>query len=96
MQGIIYDKETKLYSLQARYYDPETARFLSRDPVIGVEDLPLTQNAYIYATDHPVMLTYPDGKHPVLVAIVYVGGRQVMVYNAKKQIKKKAYKVFKK
>jgi len=30
--GYYYDRETKLYYLQARYYDPETARFVSRDP----------------------------------------------------------------
>jgi len=28
----VYDAETQLYYLQARYYDPETARFISRDP----------------------------------------------------------------
>jgi uncharacterized protein RhaS with RHS repeats len=85
-----------LYYLQARYYDPETARFLSRDPVIGTEDLPLTQNPYIYAVDNPVMMTDPDGQHPLVVAVIVVGGRQVVIYYAKKQIKKKAYKLVRK
>ncbi|HZG60674.1 MAG TPA: RHS repeat-associated core domain-containing protein [Anoxybacillus sp.] len=94
--GYVYDVETQLYYLQARYYDPETARFLSRDPVIGTEDLPLTQNPYIYAVDNPVMMTDPDGQHPLVVAVIVVGGRQVVIYYAKKQIKKKAYKLVRK
>jgi RHS repeat-associated protein len=94
--GYVYDVETQLYYLQARYYDHETARFLSRDPVIGTEDLPLTQNPYIYAVDNPVMMTDPDGQHPLVVAVIVVGGRQVFIYYAKKEIKKKAYKLVRK
>jgi RHS repeat-associated protein len=94
--GYVYDAETQLYYLQARYYDPETARFLSRDPVIGTEDLLLTQNPYIYAVDNPVMMIDPDGQHPLVVAVIVVGGRQVVIYYAKKQIKKKAYKLVRK
>ena len=30
----VYDNETSLYYLQARYYDPETARFVSRDQTV--------------------------------------------------------------
>ncbi|WP_198020503.1 RHS repeat-associated core domain-containing protein [Anoxybacteroides tepidamans] len=63
--GYYYDRETKLYYLQARYYDPETARFVSRDADPGSENLPLTQNAYIYALDNPVMLVDPDGNNPL-------------------------------
>ena len=59
--GYYYDKETKLYYLQARYYDPETARFLSRDPDPGYLDNPLSQNAYIYTENNPVMYTDPNG-----------------------------------
>ncbi|MBB3909368.1 RHS repeat-associated core domain-containing protein [Anoxybacteroides rupiense] len=59
--GYYYDRETKLYYLQARYYDPETARFLSRDPDPGDLDNPLSQNAYIYTENNPVMYTDPNG-----------------------------------
>ncbi|MEB2282677.1 hypothetical protein LAV73_22390 [Lysinibacillus xylanilyticus] len=31
--GYVDDAETKLYYLQARYYDPATARFIFRDPI---------------------------------------------------------------
>jgi RHS repeat-associated protein len=60
--GYYYDKETKLYYLQARYYDPETARFISRDPDPGDVDDPFTQNGYIYANSNPVMYVDPDGQ----------------------------------
>jgi RHS repeat-associated protein len=40
----VYDTETQLYYLQARYYDPDTARFISRDPNGGDQDNPLSQN----------------------------------------------------
>jgi RHS repeat-associated protein len=57
----VYDRETKLYYLQARYYDPETAKFISRDPDPGDSDDPKTQNGYTYADNNPVMLVDPDG-----------------------------------
>ncbi|GGJ65273.1 RHS repeat-associated protein [Anoxybacillus voinovskiensis] len=59
--GYYYDRETKLYYLQARYYDPETARLISRDPDPGDKDDPITQNAYTYANNNPVMNVDPDG-----------------------------------
>ncbi|RHW36022.1 hypothetical protein D1B31_18215 [Neobacillus notoginsengisoli] len=61
--GYYYDRETNLYYLQARYYDPGTARFLSRDPFKGRLDEPITQNAYVYANNNPLMNIDPDGLH---------------------------------
>uniref|UniRef100_UPI00366D0C9F RHS repeat-associated core domain-containing protein n=1 Tax=Anoxybacteroides rupiense TaxID=311460 RepID=UPI00366D0C9F len=58
---------TKLYYLQARYYDPETARFLSRDPYPGDLDNPITQNGYTYANNNPVIYVDPDGELPWVV-----------------------------
>ncbi|WP_449445658.1 RHS repeat-associated core domain-containing protein [Ureibacillus acetophenoni] len=60
--GYVYDSETKLYYLQARYYDPSSARFISRDPDVGNEDDPTSMNGYAYAGDNPIMMTDPDGK----------------------------------
>ncbi len=56
------DSETGLVYLRARYYDPATGRFISRDPVRGVLDNPLTQNPYIYAGDNPMMYSDPSGE----------------------------------
>ncbi|WP_089971211.1 RHS repeat-associated core domain-containing protein [Lihuaxuella thermophila] len=56
-----YDKVTGLYYLQNRYYNPDTGRFLTRDPDSGEEMEPLTLNKYIYAGNNPVMNIDPDG-----------------------------------
>ncbi len=61
--GYRYDKETGLYYLQSRYYNPETGRFLTRDVFEGVNDEPLTINKYIYTVNNPVLNVDPDGFH---------------------------------
>ncbi|MDD5748145.1 MAG: hypothetical protein PHP64_03705, partial [Actinomycetota bacterium] len=43
-----------LIKMGVRFYDPQTARFLSRDPLKGEDEIPITQNPYIYANDDPV------------------------------------------
>jgi len=52
------DSATGLYDLRARFYDPETGRFISPDPVFGRIDDPATLPPYGYARDNP--LTYVD------------------------------------
>lgn len=59
--GYYYDRETKLYYLQARYYDPSTARFISRDPYSGNVENDVTQNGYVYADDNPINNIDPNG-----------------------------------
>ena len=66
----VYDTETQLYYLQARYYDPDTARFISRDPDGGDQDNPLSQNLYAYANDDPVNNVDPDGQWAFLIGAV--------------------------
>ena len=51
--GREYDREIGLYYLRARYYDPNLARFTSRDP-IGMKD---NVNLYTYVANSPVMYT---------------------------------------
>ncbi|KXG10255.1 tRNA(Glu)-specific nuclease WapA [Anoxybacillus sp. P3H1B] len=98
--GYYYDRETKLYYLQARYYDPETARFLSRDRDPGDKDDPITQNAYTYTNDNPVMLVDPDGNRGLTTLYRTVAGAltYVMVSGAvaKSLVKKAVGKVAKK
>lgn len=60
--GYRYDENTKLYYLMARYYDPETGQFISRDPSLGKLENPVTQNEYTYANNNPIMLIDPNGK----------------------------------
>jgi hypothetical protein len=47
-----------LMYLTNRYYDPETAQFISVDPLVG-----MTRQAYAYAADDPVNETDPNGDY---------------------------------
>ncbi|RAL21478.1 RHS repeat domain-containing protein [Thermoflavimicrobium daqui] len=71
--GYRYDQETGLYYLQARYYNPDTGRFLTLDPDPGDEDDPKTQNGYNYANNNPVMFVDPDGHWGILIRLAFEG-----------------------
>ncbi|MGH2866497.1 MAG: RHS repeat-associated core domain-containing protein [Solirubrobacteraceae bacterium] len=55
--GQYRDSESGLYYLRARYYDPTTAQFLTRDPLLAQ-----TRSAYGYVAGNPLNLTDPSGK----------------------------------
>jgi RHS repeat-associated protein len=78
--GYYYDKETKLHYLEGRHYDPETARFVSRDPYPGDIDNPITQNGYTYANNNPVMMVDPTGN--IAQAIVMRVARTIISFAA--------------
>jgi len=64
-RGYYYDKETELYYLNSRYYDPETGRFLNADdPTMLFETAGITggTNLYAYCLNNPVMYTDSTGK----------------------------------
>jgi RHS repeat-associated protein len=48
--------------LRARFYEPETGRFLSVDPRSGDISTPQTLDPYVYATNRPQTLTDPSGQ----------------------------------
>ncbi|MBH8609076.1 DNRLRE domain-containing protein [Thermoactinomyces sp. CICC 10521] len=60
--GYRYDKETGLYYLQSRYYNPETGRFLTRDTFDGFVNEPLSLNKYVYAENNPISNVDPSGQ----------------------------------
>ncbi|THF81694.1 RHS repeat-associated core domain-containing protein [Cohnella fermenti] len=59
--GYQYDDESDLYYLNARYYDPKIARFLSEDTYAGKAEDPLSLNRYMYVNNEPVMYYDPTG-----------------------------------
>jgi RHS repeat-associated protein len=56
-----YDTKTGLYYFGARFYDPTTGRFITRDPGTGSLSSPMSLNQYVYAMDNPLMFTDPAG-----------------------------------
>lgn len=54
--GEYTDTETGLVYLRARYYDPTTGQFLTRDPLES-----LTREPYAYAGNNPINFTDPTG-----------------------------------
>ena len=61
-RGYVYDRETKLYYLQSRYYNPEIGRFISADSVMSDDggDM-LGSNLFAYCLNNPVNRTDPNG-----------------------------------
>ncbi|WP_391202755.1 RHS repeat domain-containing protein [Psychrobacillus sp. L4] len=70
----VYDRETKFYYLQARYYYPENAVFVSRDPISGDLLNPITQNGYSYSENNPVNKVDPNGKFAEVIGVFFIPG----------------------
>ena len=60
------DLESGLSYLRARYYDPRTRTFLTRDPGAGSAAEPLSLHPYLYASGNPVNRTDPSGAETLL------------------------------
>ena len=72
-RGYYYDRETKLYYLNARYYNPEWRRFISPDSTEYIDpDTPNGLNLYAYCNNDPVNYIDPSG-HSILVIGVFIG-----------------------
>ena len=50
-----------LYFMRARFYDPDTGRFLGKDPVLGVLTEPQSLHRYVYVLNRPVVLVDASG-----------------------------------
>ena len=57
-----YDSDLTLYFLRARYYNPVTGRFMSRDPLDGKAKDPKTLHKYLYANGDPINRIDPRGR----------------------------------
>ena len=62
--GSVADASGLLY-MNARYYNPATARFLSQDSYTGSASVPWTQHLYAYCNNNPVNMVDPTGHAPV-------------------------------
>jgi RHS repeat-associated protein len=63
--GEQFDTQTQDYYLRARYYSPNTTRFLTRDSYDGTLTEPVTQNHYLYAGSNPGLYVDPSGRFGV-------------------------------
>jgi RHS repeat-associated protein len=60
-QGQRWDEDLGLYHLRARYYEPGRGRFMTGDPAMGVGEVPLSWNRYLYGNADAVNLVDPTG-----------------------------------
>jgi len=65
-RGEQYDPDLSLYYLRARYYNPATGRFVSRDPLDGDATDPKTLHKYLYASGDPIDRLDPAGRASIL------------------------------
>ncbi|TVX93167.1 RHS repeat-associated core domain-containing protein [Paenibacillus agilis] len=86
--GYRYDKQTGLYYLLARYYNPTNGSFLTLDPHLGSMEMPLTKNGYTYANNNPVNLVDPDGEWVSLVIRIVIKVAPKVIKLAKKSTQK--------
>jgi RHS repeat-associated protein len=56
------DPEAGLLYARARYFGPISGQFVSRDPVEGEANLPITWGAYQYGRSNPYRYSDPNGK----------------------------------
>ncbi|MBL8297705.1 MAG: RHS repeat-associated core domain-containing protein [Rhodanobacteraceae bacterium] len=71
--GHVMDGSTGFTYMQQRYYDAQIGRFLSADPVGASPSGGDNFNRYWYASNNPYKYVDPDGRHPALVAIIFIG-----------------------
>jgi RHS repeat-associated protein len=82
-RGEQFDPDLGLYYLRARYYNPSTGRFLSRDPLDGQAADPRTLHKYLYAGGDPVDVLDPMGRENLVerawTTVVQVATRSLTV-----------------
>jgi RHS repeat-associated protein len=78
-RGEQFDSDLGLYYLRARYYNPGTGRFLSRDPEEGKAIDPKTLHKYLYVGANPIRFIDPTGRElteyggPISLATLVAG-----------------------
>jgi RHS repeat-associated protein len=67
--GQEHDENTGLIYFGARYYDPDSARFISQDSYLGEPGTPPSLHRYLYAYSNPLVYVDPSGHNPVTKAV---------------------------
>lgn len=70
--GAVIDEETGLYYMNARYYDPETGRFISQDSYRGKNES--FWHLYVYCNGDPVNSVDPTGHAVANIVGGIIGG----------------------
>jgi len=70
--GQMYDNESGLYYLRARYYDPRIGRFISEDTNKGDINNPSSLNLYTYCWGNPLKYVDLDGHASTGVQRCYI------------------------
>jgi RHS repeat-associated protein len=93
-RGEQYDSDLALYYLRARYYNPATGRFLSRDPEDGKPNDPQSLHKYLYASGDPVNRIDPSGRGDLIeVSLDDWSARQNVVLAERALAKRAAYEL---
>ena len=79
-RGYYYDEETGLYYLNARYYDPETGRFISADTSVSTGQGFVGNNMFAYCVNNPVNYYDPTGESALAAILVGASASAILPY----------------
>ena len=80
-RGYIYDEETRLYCLSARYYAPELCRFINADEEFDAAAGIMQHNQFVYCANNPILYKDNSGEG-LLLACVLIGAAIGLVAGA--------------
>lgn len=96
--GEWFDGDVGMYHLRARYYDPKTGRFLSRDPRGFDPRRPGTLHPYVFANSAPSLFGDAGGEEFTLIELdlgqsIQANIRSALVNGVRQEIKEQVRKV---
>ena len=71
-RGYVYDRETGLYYLESRYYNPTTGRFINADGYASTGHGILGHDMFAYCNNNPIINSDPTGEF-LIEALVFIG-----------------------